>query len=60
MAEAHPQVVDGDAAGLHIGLHDLFSCTERQGISTWPIHRTSALLPMPSTPMKSMPTTMSA
>jgi hypothetical protein len=28
--------------------------------ATWPIHRTSALLPMPSTPMNSMPTTMSA
>jgi len=55
-AKADRHVLNGNAAGAHCALR----CGRYQGISHWPARWISALLPMPSTPISSMPTMMLA
>src|SRR5690606_31605225 len=61
VAEVQRKMVDADAArGQFARAHADLPRFRYQGVARAPSHFTSALLPMPSRPISSMPTTMSA
>ena len=63
LPQADRQLLPVDPSRLHrffIGTHQCFPLLRYQGVAQAPNCLTRALLPMPSTPISNMPTTMSA